>query len=65
MTASDFPYDPLLVADVEDLFAGLDLRVLTKAVLDNAQAPALFVTEALDDMFGDVADPYAKEDGNL
>lgn len=65
MTASDFPFDPQLVADIEDLFAGLDLRVLTKKVLDNVQAPALLVNQALGDMFGDVADPYAKEDGDV
>lgn len=65
MTAADSPYDPLLVADIEDHFASVDLRDLTKTVLDNAQVPALYVTEALDDMFGDVADPYAKEDGEL
>jgi hypothetical protein len=65
MTSSDFPYDPLLVADIEDYFAGLDLRVLTKQVLDNAQAPAFLVNQAMDAMFGEVADPYAAEDGDL
>lgn len=55
-----------LVADIEDHFDTVDVRELSGDVLDNPAVAPLLVIEALDDVFGDVHDPYADdEDGEL
>ncbi|MFD3933424.1 hypothetical protein [Streptomyces sp. NPDC058614] len=47
--------DPQTLADLTDLFEGLDLTELTQAVLDATRPEdRLAVTRALDDMFGDI-----------
>jgi hypothetical protein len=53
---------PQLYADVTDVFMLLDPREMTRVVLDDAQTDALYVIQALDDWFGEIADPYADED---
>ncbi|WP_416519980.1 hypothetical protein [Streptomyces achromogenes] len=54
--------DSDLWAQVKDVYAELNLRVLTKKVLDDAHADNLTVNRALDSFFGEIADPYADED---
>lgn len=54
--------DPDLYADVTDLFLLLDPREITATVLDHRQVDMVRAVEALDDWFGDLADPYADED---
>ncbi|MGW2725707.1 hypothetical protein [Streptomyces sp. NPDC001492] len=54
-----------LYAAVLDAFADLDLRQLTNTVLDHRQVDMPRVVEALDNWFGEIADPYADEDGEL
>lgn len=56
---------PALVADIEDLYAELDPREMTRTVLDDRQVDMPRVIEALDDVYGDIYDPYADEDGSL
>ncbi|MEV4975544.1 hypothetical protein [Streptomyces scopuliridis] len=56
---------PAGIAEIEDLFDAIDLRDLTTAVHDDRQTDNLLVLQALDDLFGDVYDPYADEDGDL
>lgn len=51
-----------LVADLEDHFDTVDVRELSTDVMNNPQVAALLVIEALDDLFGDVHDPYADDD---
>ncbi|MFJ6069074.1 hypothetical protein ACIQHU_39295 [Streptomyces tendae] len=57
--------DPDLYADVTDVFMLLDPREITKTVLDDRQVDMLYAAQALDDVYGDVHDPYADEDGDL
>ncbi|RSN50505.1 hypothetical protein DMH12_24795 [Streptomyces sp. WAC 04229] len=57
--------NPQLYADVTDLFLLLDPREITRTVLDHRQVDMLYAVQALDDMYGDVHDPYADEDGDL
>ena len=56
---------PDLYADVTDVFMLLDPREITKTVLDDRQVDLLYAVQALDDVYGDVHDPYADEDGDL
>jgi hypothetical protein len=53
---------PVLVADIEDHFAEVDYRVLFNSVLDHRQVDFPVALQALDDILGDIADPYASED---
>lgn len=53
---------PALVADIEDLFNALCPREITRTVLDHRQVDMPRAIEALDDMFGEIYDPYADED---
>lgn len=53
---------PVLVADIEDVFAYLDPREITRTVLDHRQVDMPRAIEALDDVFGEIYDPYADED---
>jgi hypothetical protein len=52
-----------LAADIQDVFLNLDPRAITATVLDHRQVDFPRVVEALDDWFGEIADPYADEDG--
>lgn len=54
--------DPDLYADVTDLFLLIDPREITASVLDHRQVDMVRAVEALDDWFGEIADPYADED---
>lgn len=54
-----------LIADVEDVFDTLCPREINRTVLDNRQVDMLRAIEALDDVFGEIYDPYAAEDGEL
>ncbi|WP_399553841.1 hypothetical protein OG473_39915 (plasmid) [Streptomyces anulatus] len=57
--------DPLLVADLEDHFADVDLDDLTRQTLNQAQpSERLAVTRAIDDMFGHIPH-WDAEDGEL
>ncbi|MER5200489.1 hypothetical protein ACWD3J_44250 [Streptomyces sp. NPDC002755] len=50
------------IADLTDLFAGLDLVDLTRTVLDETRPEARArVIQALDDMFGDIALPGVED----
>lgn len=54
----DTVVDQQTIADLTDLFDGLDLTELTQAVLDATRPEdRLAVTRALDDMFGDIPVP--------
>lgn len=53
---------PALVADIEDLYAALDAREINRTVLDDRQVDMPRVIEALDDVLGEIYDPYAAED---
>jgi hypothetical protein len=53
---------PEMAAEILETFLELDPREVTKDVLDNPQADNLTVNRALDDVFGEIADPYADED---
>lgn len=55
---------PDMVAEIIDVFAGVDPRAVTATVLDHSQVDFPRVVEALDDWFGEIADPYADEDGD-
>ncbi|WP_157874569.1 hypothetical protein [Streptomyces sp. AcH 505] len=56
----------LLVADIEDLYDALDLIDLTHTVLRDVPAgQQMNAIRAMDDMFGQVADPQAEQDGEL
>ena len=55
-------YDPDLYSDVIDVFMLLDPREITRTVLDHRQVDMLYAVQALDDVYGEVADPYADED---
>ncbi|CAK7288652.1 hypothetical protein [Streptomyces misionensis] len=54
--------DTELYAQVTDVFDAMDWRAITKQVLDEPLTDAMSVTRAMDDMFGQIADPYADED---
>jgi hypothetical protein len=54
--------NPDLYADIVDVFMLLDPREITKTVLDHRQVDMPRAIEALDDWFGEIADPYADED---
>ncbi|MFC9891546.1 hypothetical protein [Streptomyces pilosus] len=54
--------NPDLYADVTDLFLLIDPREITASVLDHRQVDMVRAVEALDDWFGEIADPYADED---
>jgi hypothetical protein len=54
--------DPELAAEIVDTFLELDPREITKTVLDHRQVDMPRAIEALDDWFGEIADPYADED---
>jgi len=54
--------NPDLYDDVTDVFMLLDPRQITNTVLDHRQTNMMRVIEALDDVFGQIADPYADED---
>jgi hypothetical protein len=56
---------PALVADIEDFYAALDPRELTRTVLDHRQVDMPRAIEALDDVLGEIYDPYADEDGDV
>ncbi|PVC80637.1 hypothetical protein DBP19_36475 [Streptomyces sp. CS090A] len=62
---SEVTLDPLLIADLEDHFADVDLDDLTRTALNGA-APAdrMAVTRAIDDMFGHIPH-WDAEDGDL
>ncbi|WP_228981459.1 hypothetical protein [Streptomyces sp. DH12] len=53
---------PQLAADLADAYAALDPRTITKDVLDDPHTAPIQVIAALDDIYGDVFDPYADED---
>lgn len=53
---------PELAAELTDLFGDLDPRTVQATVLDHRQADFAHVIEAIDDVFGDMADPLADED---
>ena len=53
-----------IYTDVLDAFADLDLIQLTNTVLDHRQVDLPEAVAALDDWFGEIADPYADEDGD-
>lgn len=55
-------YNPDLYADVTDVFLLLDPREITATVLDHRQVDLLYAIQALDDVYGEVVDPYADED---
>ncbi|MER6249354.1 hypothetical protein [Streptomyces griseorubiginosus] len=52
-----------LSADVVDVFLLLDPREITATVLDHRQVDFPTAVAALDSWFGEIADPYADEDG--
>jgi hypothetical protein len=54
--------DPELAAEIVDTFLELDPREITKTVLDHRQVDMPRAIAALDDWFGEIADPYADED---
>ncbi|MGW0948529.1 hypothetical protein ACWD4O_39065 [Streptomyces sp. NPDC002623] len=54
--------NPALYADVTDVFLLLDPREITRTVLDHRQVDFHTVVRALDEAFGEIADPYADED---
>jgi hypothetical protein len=51
-----------LAEQIQDVFLNLDPRAITKTVLDHRQVDMPRAIEALDDWFGEIADPYADED---
>jgi hypothetical protein len=51
-----------LATDIQELFLDLDPREITKTVLDHRQVDMPRAIEALDDWFGEIADPAADED---
>jgi hypothetical protein len=54
---------PELTSEVNSVFASLDLREITREVLDTTTPNnRTTVTRALNDMFGDVIDPEAEAD---
>lgn len=53
---------PELYAEITDGFLLIDPREITKDVLDHPLVDAIYVIQALDDVYGEVADPYAAED---
>ena len=53
---------PNLCAEVLDALDGLDLIALTKTVLDHRQTDFHATVAALDNWFGEIADPAAAED---
>jgi hypothetical protein len=55
---------PDLAADIVEIFTyGPDeIRAITATVLDHRQIDMPRAIEALDDVFGEIADPYADED---
>ncbi|MFF1574814.1 hypothetical protein ACFVWR_18905 [Leifsonia sp. NPDC058292] len=55
--------NPDLYLDVVEIFLLLDPRTVQASVLDHRQAEFLRVIEAIDDVFGDLSDPLADEDG--
>lgn len=56
---------PEMVDEIIQVFTDLDLRQITCTVLDHRQVDMPRVIEALDDWFGEIADPYADEDDVL
>jgi hypothetical protein len=51
-----------MAADLVDLFCDLDPREMNKVVLDHREVDLPTTVRALDDVFGEIADPYADED---
>lgn len=54
--------DPELAAEILDLFLNLDPREINRKVLDHREVDLLTAARALDDLFGEIVDPYADED---
>jgi hypothetical protein len=54
--------DAETIAAITDVFTAIDPREMTKTVLDHRQVDMPRAIEALDDVFGEIADPYADED---
>jgi hypothetical protein len=53
---------PEMVDEIIQVFTDLDPREITRTVLDHRQVDMPRAIEALDDWFGEIADPYADED---
>ncbi|MEW2402157.1 hypothetical protein [Streptomyces sp. NPDC046862] len=51
-----------LAGDLTDLFTGLDPREMNRTVMDHREVDLMTAVQALDDVFGEIADPYADED---
>jgi Fe-S-cluster formation regulator IscX/YfhJ len=51
-----------MAADLVDLFSELDPREINRTVLDRREVDLPTAVRALDDVFGEIADPYADED---
>jgi hypothetical protein len=51
-----------MAADLTDLFLDLDPREINRTVLDRREVDFPTAVRALDDVFGEIADPYADED---
>ncbi|MFD8777548.1 hypothetical protein [Streptomyces sp. NPDC059916] len=47
------------------VFADIDPRTMQATVLNNREVTMLAAVEAVDDVFGDLSDPLADEDGEL
>ncbi|MEU7338687.1 hypothetical protein [Streptomyces sp. NPDC007074] len=54
--------DAETIAEITGVFNNIDAREMTKAVLDHRQVDMVYAIEVLDDVFGDIVDPYAAED---
>lgn len=58
-------HSPEAAAFITDTFTDLDLRQITKEILDETEGSKLAKTLLLDEWFGEIADAYADEDGEL
>lgn len=54
-----------LAAELTAVFNEIDARALQTAVLDHREVAMPVALEAIDDVLGDIADPYADEDDEL
>ncbi|MFE1949899.1 hypothetical protein ACFW9D_05455 [Streptomyces sp. NPDC059524] len=52
----------LLAAEIADVFNAIDARQVQASVLDHRAVDMPVALEAIDDMLGNLADPYADED---
>lgn len=65
-SADDFRTQHQDLADqLTDVFNEIDARALQTAVLDHRTVAMPVALEAIDDVLGDIADPYADEDDEL